>query len=167
LGVIDEMLIKEVGMKRLIGLASLVILLCFLASCDYHQKQREVRTGLDASVNRLPELVGFETITISYGQSSMKTCHYAEAVIMLGTAFPEEDALETYVDELQSSGWMLSARQHEREKVLTRDAQERIVVSGFPSWKDKADEDYIQAKSIYPTVIFVSLWFYVPQRDGC
>ncbi len=155
-------------MKRLIGLAALVILLYFLTSCEHKRKQREVRAGLDNSVGQLPDSASFETITISYGQSSMKTCHYAEAVVMLGTALAEEEALDTYVDELRSLGWALKRIDYKDVRVLIRDTQERIVIRSYhTTWLDEKDENYIKARDVYPTIIWVRLVFYVPQRDGC
>jgi hypothetical protein len=153
-------------MKRLLGIVNTVILLCLFTSCT-HPKQQEARKGLEASLERLPQSSSFETIQLSQVENSMGSCHYAVADIMLGTSLSAEDALDVYFDELQALEWIPDERQHEHEKILTHGAQERIHISDFPGWYDEVDESYIQAKKDYPTVIFVILTFYVPQRDGC
>jgi hypothetical protein len=154
-------------MKRLTLSTSIILLLCLVVSCDYHQNRQKARDGRDVSVSQLPELQNFEMVTIVYGQSSMEHCHYAGATIMLGAFLSEEEALETYVSELEALGWAVKPVKYEDERILIRGTQERIVIRGYPYAKDLKDEDYILAKEVYPTIIFVSLWYYVPQRDGC
>jgi hypothetical protein len=153
-------------MKRLLELVVIVVLLCVVVSCN-HQKWQEVRTGLNTSLDQLPKLPGFETVTTLRGESSMKGCYYAETRVVLGTSLPEKEALDVYVDELESLGWIANERQYERERVLKRGTQERIRVTTYLGLSVETDENYIKAKDAYPTIISVSLTFYVPQRDGC
>jgi hypothetical protein len=151
-------------MNRLAGFAILAILV-LAASCSYEQWQ-DVRNGLAESLDQLPYLQNFEEITAVHGESRMESCYYAETVIVFGTAMSEAEALATYADALHSLGW-LDRRHDERSRVLIRGAHERIRVTGYQSLSVEMNEEYQQAKDDFPTIISVSLTFYVPQREGC
>jgi hypothetical protein len=136
-------------------------------SCNY-QEWREVRKGLDTSIDQLPKSQDFETVTILRGESSMEGCYYAVAKVILGSFMPTEEALDMYTAELQSLGWSIERNDYKNVISLTRNTQERIVIeTGYPSLSVEKNEDYIRARDIYPTIIFARLVFYVPQRDGC
>jgi hypothetical protein len=161
------MCVIEFEAKYPIWSVCIVLVLCLTASCSI-QKRQEVKEGLNTSVNQLPKSNEFETVTVLSGESSSKeSCYYAEAYILLGTSLPADAALTAYVAELQALGWRESLRKIQNDRVLTRGTQERIAVTTNPRWYIEDDEYYLKAKDTYRTIIFVSLWFYVPQRDGC
>jgi hypothetical protein len=153
-------------MKRMLVMF-VALMVCLTASCDVF-RAREVRAGLDSSIEQLPHLRDFELITVLKGSSAIERCHYAEAEVVLGTSLEEEKAIDEYVNRLKAVGWLETELQNELKRGLTRGAQERIVVrAGHPNSDVERDADYIQAKDAFPTIIFVRLVFYVPQRDGC
>jgi hypothetical protein len=154
-------------MKRLPILALLATMLWLNTSCDYF-KSREVKAGLNNSLEQLPQLRDFGTITMIKGSSAIKSCHYAEAEVVLGTFLKEEDALEVYVDGLEALGWLERGKQDELHKGMVRGAHERIEIrAGYPNLDVQENKEYVRMKDSYPTIIFVRLVFYLPQRDGC
>jgi hypothetical protein len=162
---------QEVNVKNLYLFLAIPVVVCLLASCT-QQKLREARKGLDGSVAQLPSVSDFDVVTILSGESSItgspKTCYYAQAYVVLGTSLSEEKALDVYVDELQSLGWTTERSDLENLRVLGRGMHEQIAVSyGGPGWTIETNEDYIRAKDIYPTIIFVTVDFMLPNRDEC
>ncbi len=158
-------------MKRLYLVLAISILLCSMSSCT-QEKLQEAKDGLNMSVAQLPNLSDFDVVTIMSGESSAtasgETCYYAQAYVVLGTSLPEEKALEVYVDALESLGWIIERSDLERTRVLSRGMYERITVShGSPGWAVESNEDYKQAKNIYPTVILVVVDFMLPGRERC
>jgi hypothetical protein len=136
-------------------------------------KLRRAQVGFNEAMAKLPDMNEFETVTIISGTSSMtaygETCYYSGAYIVLGTSLPEEKALKTYVDALQSQGWKLKeGPQYDWEKCLIRGEHEEACISiGGAGWAIESNEEYQEAKDKYPTFIFVSLRFILPQREGC
>lgn len=164
--------------NRLLWLVGLSALVCLLVSCDdpitQFLKQNEAKSGLDALLTQLPKVDNFETIKVEYFEFSDsaygKTCYYARAYVFLGTSLPLPKALDTYEERLESLGWMLDSRpyeQYETARVLFHGDHDLLVVeSGRPGSVMDAEE-LAALRVRYPSVIFVSLDYMMPQRDGC
>jgi hypothetical protein len=156
---------------RLSAFLSIAVFLCLMVSCAVGE-QRKARAGLDASVAQLPELREFDTVEVVHREFSHSgprtTCYYARAYAIIGTSLPAEQALDVYVEELQSLGWEFDGRQYKTERGLKRGVYELVVVrSGEPGVDVKDAVDYAQLRAVYPTIIFVRLDFMLPSRDKC
>ena len=157
--------------KHLFRLLSIAVLFCLIVSCT-HPEQREANNGLDASVAQLPELRDFDVVKVVYQESSQSAyetiCYYATAHVIIGSPLAESEAMDIYVEKLQSLGWGSGERQYETTRALTHGMHERIVVrTGEPGVDVKDAVDYVQLGKTYPTIIFVRLVFIMPSRDEC
>jgi hypothetical protein len=153
------------------------LLLCFLGSavlwmsaCGVAEKQ-EVRTGLDASIEQLPESKDFDMISITRYYDSMTvygdTCFYGTAYVLVGTSLSEVEALDAYSDELLKAEWISDGEQYAHEYTLLHGDQEMINVSDYEPYDFSDYEGYLEAKDDYMSFLFIRLVFYVPARDGC
>lgn len=162
-------------MERSLKVLGLLMLSCMaISSCVLleSEEQRQARAGLKVAVEELPQISGFETVkTINEefrSEEGEGRCYYARAHIIMGTSLPEIEALDAYVKALQSLGWVPSHKQYERARALKRGVHELIVVySGEPGIETRDAVDYGHLRSIYRAVVFVTLNFEVPARDGC
>ena len=155
---IDLVPLEDLVTRRLLALSSFVLVSCSVISCDYAEQQK-ARKGLDRLVDQLPLSSDFEIAArMLDGSSSLETCHYAEILILLGSALSEAEAMDLYVDELQSMGWDVEEH-NSNERVLIRGTQERIRITNYPRWYVETDREYVRVKDACPTIIFVNPWF--------
>ena len=86
---------------------------------------------------------------------------------LVGTELPEEEAVAVYVRELQAQGWEIVRDEHATSKILLRGEHESVSVRGGPvAWYWRKDEDYRQARDLYPTIISVRVGFMLPGTEG-
>ncbi len=148
-------------------LLTLVVFLTLTSACGYVQ-QREVRRGLEASMARLPQQSSFEVVGSLYEEFSDRRCYYAGVYLVIGSPLEERAALDLYVRELQSLGWVLFERQFETEKGLTYDEHSWLTVdTGPPGPLLDSVVDYEQLKQTYRSILVVRVVFMVPSRDEC
>jgi len=153
-------------------LLTLVVFLALTSACGYFQQQ-EVRRGLGASMVRLPQQSSFEVVGSLYEEFSYGRCYYAGVYLVIGSPLEERAALDLYVRELQSLGWVLSERLFETEEepmeeMLIYGEHERVTVDIHPPGPllDSV-VDYEQLKQTYRSILVVRVVFMVPSRDEC
>ena len=158
-------------MGRWPKLIGLIVLLCFTLSCR-SLELRKARAGVDESVAQLPVLDGFDVIEIVHLDHSMNegggTCYYATAYVIFGSYLPEMEALDVYSAALQSTGYFPRQIQYATSRVFYRGPNERVVIRvGEPGVDFEDAVDWARLKATYPTTMFVSIKYILPQRDGC
>lgn len=158
-------------MKQL-GVIFAIAILLFITSSCHLQQRREARAGLDAAVAQLPKLEGFDTVKVVYQEfcftdSGCTSC-YARAYLIIGSSLPVEKALDVYVEALQLQGWSPRELQFDTERSLMRGMHELIIIwSGEPGADLDQVVDYARLRTVYKSLIFVSLDFRVPGWDEC
>ena len=152
----------------------LIISIAFLiGSCGLLDKSLEEATvSLELAIDRLPKLEGFETIKINQEAFSHTeyglTCYYARANIALGSSLPASDALEQYVEALQSQGWTPIGKQYQQTKTLVLGSNSLIeVYLGEPGIELKDDIDLEKLNQIYQSILFISLDYMLPNSTEC
>jgi hypothetical protein len=172
---------RAIAGKDIFRFASLLLFifgLVLVTGCNLvsaRSQRNEARRSLDELVNHdLPQIEGLETIEIVSFTSSRtehsQTCHYATDYLIIGASMPEEAALERYVAGAESMGWIEERRrQYDTTKLLIQGDHARLVVNigGRPGADIEDAIDYEQAREVYQSLLFVSVDFMLPQRDGC
>ena len=158
-------------MGRWLRLCGFVVLLCSILSCTSLELRR-ARTGVDAAVAQLPVLKGFDVIKIENLEDSMsaggETCYYARAIVVVGSHLPEIEAINVYSEALQSTGHNPRDGRYPKSRMFYRGSNERVLVAvsePYVGFKNRVD--WAEWKATYPTIIFVSVVYILPQRDGC
>jgi hypothetical protein len=132
----------------------------------------EAKIGLELAVDQLPKLDGFKTIKINQEAFSHTeyglTCDYARANIAIGSSLPASDALDQYVEALQSDGWTLKKNQYQQTKSLAQGSNSLIVVYfGEPTIELKDDIDLERLKRSYQSIMFIRLDYMLPNSNEC
>ena len=155
----------------------LLISIAFLiGSCGLLDKQdhalEEAKVDLELAIDQLPKLEGFETIKINQEAFSHTeyglTCYYARASIAIGSSLPASDALEQYVEALQSQGWTPIGKQYQQTKTLVLGSNSLIeVYLGEPGIELKDDIDLEKLKQSYQGILFMRLDYMLPNSTEC
>lgn len=160
--------------KDLLQLTCFCFSVCILVSCDNlfpYVAMREARTGLNSLVGQLPDLAGFETTKVEYfdlaDSAHGKTCYYARAFVIIGSSLPMEDALDTYVEKIQSLGWAFDGRQYTTARTLVRGKHDLLVVESGKVGSVLNAEEFTILHNRYRSIILIRLEYILPQRDGC
>jgi len=173
-------------LKHPIALMVVAPLLCIFAIAAYslwhlYDSQRnlqEVRQGIQATVDSLPELQDFEPIQTKFEKFSVSapkqisdfTCYYGRATIMLGTNKPESDAFNEYVNALQEGGWTSDdLHSYPSSMVLQRGDQEQMnIISREPAFALRKYMDlYSVSKDKYLTIIIIMADYKSPNVAKC
>lgn len=162
-------------MKRL-SVALIIVILANSSLACTGERLQEARAGVENAVAQLPTTDSFETIAVTRTERSAtaygRTCYYGIAIIMIGTMLPQREALETYVQQLESLGWQLRGRQHEASRVLLRDRHELATVSYSPfeveaGWELQGNSSGLQDRIGHTTILVLWLQYMLPARDDC
>ena len=132
----------------------------------------EATVGLELAVDQLPQLEGFETIKViqeafSHTEYGM-TCYYARASIAVGASLPAPEALDQYVEALQSQGWVLTGTQYQQTKSLVLGSNSLIeIYFGEPGIELKDEIDLDELNRTYQSTLFIRLDYMMPNMDDC
>jgi hypothetical protein len=144
----------------------LVALMGLLVSCDDPVTQiirkHQTKSGLDAALAQLPRSKEFEVIksvTFEYVDSDLgfSPDHYlARGYTVLGSSFPEQEAVNAYFQMVQVNGWIPRSDQYEDSKVLRRGSNELMEITfDLPGDAIMNVSEYTKAQGRYSSVIFI------------
>ena len=154
----------------------LISIAVLIGSCGLLDKQdnalEEVKVDLELAIDQVPKLEGFETIKINQEAFSHTeyglTCYYARASIAIGSSLPASDALEQYVEALQSQGWTPIGKQYQQTKTLVLGSNSLIeVYLGEPGIELKDDIDLKKLEQSYQGILFMRLDYMLPNSTEC
>jgi hypothetical protein len=161
-------LIRWCGWRYLVPVFALMVI---FSSC-IPARLEEAQKGLEATLADLPQSSEFTVFSVISGEyydelfgDSM--CYWGQAIVAVGSSLPEEDALSSYVRELEARGWQ-AQNNLGRSRELVRGEHESIVVRlGAPSWMLESREDFKRRRDSFRSLVNVSVNYYLPSRAAC
>lgn len=134
------------------------------------------QAGLERDLRELPQPEDFYLVTVidagERGPIKKWGCYYAAVVVVFGTTFPTQEAMERYVSALEAQGWR-PVDTESWEWRLTRTEQEELIISAnagpAPIWEMdlKMNLAYQQARDRFPTFVYITLRYILPRVRGC
>lgn len=130
----------------------------------------QAQAELERDLRALPRPEGFHLVTIIGDHRPTKGeggCYYAGVYVVLGTSLPPQEAMARYARALKEQGWRI-VNDYGWEWFLTRRDQEDLTLSAqLPGPIIEMDPAYEQARGKFPTFLYITLRYILPQVSGC
>lgn len=163
-------------MKMLMYFLAPFVLSCVLVACGQPTgwiMQERARAGLDAALAELPQSSEFQIYRVVYSkvldiEGRGSECYYGRGYAVIGSSLLEREAIISYFQMVQSSGWISEGEQYNVSKLLKRGLNERMeLYVGDPDVDIKDAVKSVQLRNGHQSLVYVRVDYMLPSRDQC
>jgi hypothetical protein len=133
---------------------------------------QEARKGLEATLADLPQ-TGFTVISVIVFEPNGDTlsvdsmCYYDQAIVAVGSSLPEDDALASYVRELEAKGWLIQRSSGGYRELVRGEHESMGIHIGVPSRMLESDPDFRRRRGDFRSLVYLIIDYYLPSRAEC